>query len=192
MCSSDLCATCRVGGVCDTCADTTTRSLTNNCECLTGFFDASSAVCQTCSALCKTCSSATTCTSCFTDNNRALVNGQCVCAAGFYQIVNQDGSLTCGKCAPSCTTCSLLPTLCSNCDPSANRILGFDNQGNQICNCMPGYSANSNGDCVQSNCVADPYCSTCQTVLTNSICIRCLVGTNRYLALPQQKCLCNT
>lgn len=185
------CATCNVGTVCATCADNTTRDTTSpTCGCLTGFYDSGSAICSACSALCLTCNSSSTCTSCVTANNRTLINGQCVCSVGFYQIVNTDGSLTCGKCAPTCTQCSLLPTLCSNCDPNANRILGFDANGNQVCNCLPGFSANSNGDCVQSNCNADPYCSNCQTVLTSSICIRCVASTNRVLVLPSQKCLC--
>lgn len=185
------CATCNVGTVCNTCADNTTRDTNSTtCACLTGFFDSGSALCSKCSALCLTCNSSTTCTSCVTANNRVLINGQCVCATGYYQIVNPDGSLTCGQCAPQCTQCSLLPTLCSTCDPNANRILGIDASGNQACNCLPGFAANSNGDCVQSNCNADPFCSNCQTVLSNSICIRCVASTNRVLVLPSQKCLC--
>jgi hypothetical protein len=184
------CLTCSVATVCNSCSDNSTRDSTQNCACITGFYDSGSAVCSKCSALCLTCNSSTTCTSCVTANNRTLVNGQCVCATGFYQIVNPDGSLTCGACDASCTQCSLLPTLCSNCDPNANRILGFDALGNQVCNCLPGFAQNSNGACVQSNCNADPYCSNCQVVLTNSICIRCVASTNRVLVLPSQKCLC--
>lgn len=184
------CATCSVGTICNTCSDTTTRDATKNCACIEGYFDSGSAVCSKCSALCKTCNASNTCTTCFSENNRTLVNGQCVCATGFYQIVNTDGSLTCGACAPTCTQCSLLPTLCSNCDPNANRILGFDTAGNQVCNCLPGFSENSNGACVQSSCSNEPYCSNCQTVLTSSICIRCVASTNRVLVLPSQRCLC--
>jgi len=182
--------TCNVGSLCSVCSDNVTRTLANNCACLDGYYDSGSATCTRCSSLCKTCNSSTTCTSCFADSNRTLVNGQCVCSTGFYQIVNSDNTLTCGKCDASCTTCSLLPNLCSNCDPNANRILGFDALGHQICNCAPGYSQTSNGDCVQNNCVADPYCSSCQTVLSTSTCIRCIAATNRILVLPQQKCLC--
>ena len=186
----NACATCSVATICNTCADNTTRDKAQNCACIQGFYDAGTAICSKCSALCKTCNASSTCTSCFSENNRTLVNGQCVCSTGFYQIVNTDGSLTCGACAPTCTQCSLLPTLCSTCNPNDNRILGIDALGNQVCNCLPGFSENNNGACVQSSCSADPYCSNCQTVLTNSICIRCVAATNRFLALPSQKCLC--
>lgn len=186
----NACATCSVGSICNTCADNTTRDRNQNCACIQGFFDAGTAVCSRCSALCRTCNASSTCTSCFTENNRTLVNGQCVCATGFYQIVNTDGSLTCGACDPTCTQCSLLPTLCSTCNPNDNRILGIDARGNQVCNCLPGFAENNNGACVQSSCSADPFCSNCQTVLTNSICIRCVAATNRVLVLPSQRCLC--
>lgn len=94
------CASCNVGTTCTLCSDLKTRDPNNNCSCLTGLYDAGSATCLVCSSLCLTCSSATSCTSCVTANNRALVNGQCVCATGFYQIVNPDGTLTCGQCSP--------------------------------------------------------------------------------------------
>ena len=115
-----------------------------------------------------------------------------MCATGFYQVANPDNSLTCSKCDPSCTSCALLPTQCTNCDVAANRILGYDALGNQVCNCISGYAANSNGQCVQSNCVADPYCATCLTVLSTSTCIKCIAATFRTLVLPQQKCFCIT
>lgn len=192
LCNScpNACATCSVASVCTTCADTVTRDSTKNCACNIGFYDSGVAACSKCSALCETCTSATTCATCFAKDNRILVNGQCVCATGFYQIVNQDGSLTCGACDPTCTQCSLLPTLCSNCDPNANRILGFDSVGNQVCNCLPGFSENANGACVQSACSDDPYCSNCLTVNSNSLCVRCVASTNRALMLSSQKCLC--
>ena len=186
------CGSCSTGTVCTTCSDNVTRSFNNSCNCLTGFYDSGSAVCSACPVLCKTCSSATNCTSCFTENNRTLTNGQCVCGTGFYQVVNSDGTFSCSPCDPTCTACSLLPTSCTNCDPNSNRILGYDVNGNQICSCIPGYSANSNGDCVQSNCVADPYCATCLTVLSTSTCMKCIVATFRILVFPQQKCFCQT
>lgn len=185
------CLTCNVGTVCNVCSDNTTRSAANNCNCLDGFYDSGSAVCSKCSVLCKTCSAASTCTSCFTENNRALVNGQCVCSTGYYQVVKSDNSLVCEPCDPTCTSCSLLPTLCSNCDANANRILGFNPLGHQICTCQPGYSENGNGNCVQNDCAADPNCASCQTVLGTSTCIRCIAATSRTLVMPQQKCLCN-
>lgn len=186
------CGSCSTGSVCTTCSDNTTRASNDSCNCLLGLYDAGVAVCSACPSLCRTCSSATNCISCFTSNNRALNNGQCVCNTGFYQVVNPNGTLSCSPCDPTCTSCSLLPSACSNCDANANRILAYDNLGNQVCSCVPGFSPNSNGNCVQSNCVADPYCSTCLTVLSTSTCIKCIAATFRVLVLPQQKCLCQT
>lgn len=186
------CLTCSVGTVCNACSDTTTRNLANNCSCIDGYFDAGAAVCSKCSSLCKTCTAASTCTSCFTENNRVLSNNLCVCKTGFYQVVHSNGTLSCEPCDAKCTRCTLLPNICADCDASANRILGLDPQGHQICNCLPGFKENSNGQCVQSNCDADPYCSNCQTVLGKSICINCIAATNRVLVLPQQECLCKT
>jgi hypothetical protein len=146
------CATCQTAGVCITCSDTTTRTASPNCNCLDGFFESGSAVCSRCSSLCKTCNAATTCTSCFAERNRALQNGQCVCALGFYQVVNPDGSLTCAPCHPSCTSCSLLPTLCNNCDGASNRVLGIDSNNQQACVCRTGFIENANRQCIQATC----------------------------------------
>jgi hypothetical protein len=184
------CASCNVGTVCLTCSDTVTRDTNKDCACLTGFYEAGSAVCAACPSLCQTCVSSTECTSCFTQNNRALSNGQCVCAAGFFQVVQPNGTLVCLPCDASCTTCSLTADHCTNCEAANNRILGYDSTGAQVCNCISGYSTNSQGQCVQSNCTADPYCSTCLTVLGVSQCIKCIAATMRVLVLPQQRCLC--
>ncbi len=87
MACPNKCTTCQVNGVCSACSDVN-RKLDQNCDCAPGLYDDGTSKCKTCNPICKTCSSATTCTSCFTENNRALVNGQCLCASGFYQIIN--------------------------------------------------------------------------------------------------------
>jgi len=155
------CATCQTAGVCLTCSNTVTRSPAPSCNCLDGFFESGSAVCSRCAPLCRTCSSATTCTDCFRENNRALQNGQCVCALGFYQAVNPtDGSISCAPCHPSCTSCSLLPTLCNNCDAALNRVLGIDANNQQACICRTGFIENANRQCVQSACTgATSFCA---------------------------------
>ena len=186
------CANCTNANVCTTCSDAATRNFNDSCNCLTGFYDAGVAACASCPSLCKTCSSATNCTSCFTENNRVLNNGLCVCATGWFQVVNTNGSFSCSKCDPSCNSCSLLATQCTDCDRSANRILGYDSLGNQVCNCISGYARNAQGNCVQSNCTADINCETCLTVLGTSTCIKCIAATFRTLVLPQSKCFCRT
>lgn len=132
-------------------------------------------MCSRCSSLCRTCNTATTCTDCFAANNRALQNGQCVCAIGFYQVVNLDGSLTCARCHPSCTSCSLLPTLCNNCDGASNRVLGIDSNNQQACICKTGFIENANRQCVQPTCsAATSFCAECHTVQSNTICLGCI------------------
>jgi hypothetical protein len=142
------CKNCLVQSVCSACSDSATRDFNNNCSCIVGYYDANVTVCQTCQILCKTCSFGNNCTTCFEDKNRTLVNGQCVCRAGFYQKINSDGSLTCEPCSPECTACTLSPIICSNCDTASNRILGYDNLNHQTCFCAPGFTERSDGNCV--------------------------------------------
>ena len=111
--------------------------------------------------MCRTCNAATTCTACFEADNRALQNGQCVCALGFYQVVDQvTQAVSCARCHPSCTSCSLLPTLCNNCDAAANRVLGIDSNNQQACICRTGFIENANRQCVQALCAsATSFCA---------------------------------
>ena len=110
-------------------------------------YDDGTAKCKTCNPICKTCSSATTCTSCFTENNRALVNGQCLCATGFYQIINANNEVQCRKCSSECKSCTG-PITCLDCNTGNNRLIGYDSAGHQTCLCAPGFSALSDGNCV--------------------------------------------
>ena len=157
-----------------------------------GFYESGLAVCSKCSSLCKTCTTGTTCTECFSDQNRAIVSGQCVCARGFYQYANpSDNTVSCLPCHSSCSSCSSLPTLCNVCDAAANRVLGIDSNNQQVCICRTGFVENANRECVQAACSGNDFCAECQTVLTNTICTKCIVTQNRYLALPSQTCQCN-
>ena len=187
------CSTCTTATLCVGCADLTTRDATNNCVCNAGFYEAGTAICSACPTLCLTCSAATVCTSCRSADNRALVLGQCVCATGFFQVINADGTFTCSPCASTCTTCSLTADRCTDCAAAENRILGYDASGNQVCNCISGYHANSNGQCIQSSCsvaAVGDYCASCLSVLGVSQCIQCIAGIERVLVLPQQTCEC--
>ena len=184
------CGACTTPTVCSTCSDATTRTLANNCDCNPGFYHSGTAIRPACPTLCLTCSSATVCLTCNPNLNRALVNGQCVCATGFFQVVNPDGNLACSACSPSCNACSLTADQCTDCSAANNRLLGYDYNGNQVCNCFPGFHSNSQGQCIQSNCIGFNYCSNCITVLGVSQCIKCIAATHRILVLPQQKCEC--
>lgn len=183
------CNGCQVNGVCSACADPLRRKLDQNCECPAGLFDDGTSTCKTCNSLCKTCTNSSSCDTCFAENNRTLVNGQCVCSSGFYQVVNSDNTVTCKKCSAECKECSG-PTLCLNCDASSNRLIAYDDFGRQTCSCAPGYNALKDGSCVQNGCVADPFCQDCDDARGVKVCIQCVATTNRVLAIPQYACLC--
>lgn len=140
--------------------------------------------------MCLTCTNSSACSSCVTSNNRTLLNGQCVCASRFYQFINSDNSISCVQCGPECQECSG-PNTCLNCNPSDNRIFGYDSAGHQTCLCAPGYySVSITGACVQTGCKADPFCQTCDLSRGISVCIQCLSSTNRILAIPSYACIC--
>lgn len=78
-----------------------------------------------------------------------------------------------------------------NCNPSDNRIFGYDSAGHQTCLCASGYySLSITGSCVQTGCKADPFCQTCDLSRGISVCIQCLSSTNRVLAIPSYACVC--
>ena len=76
-CSSPLSA-------CTSCVDPLRRDLTQNCKCITGFFDTGSVNCSSCSPTCLTCNNATACTSCDPAKFRNLTGTVCTCFRGYY------------------------------------------------------------------------------------------------------------
>lgn len=70
------CASCFASNQCNSCADPNYRNLSNNCNCISGYYDNSSPNCVICPSTCQTCSSQNVCTSCFPNTNTTLnVNG---------------------------------------------------------------------------------------------------------------------
>lgn len=183
------CQTCNSpNGACSTCVDSQHRDITQNCKCISGFYDSGSVNCSTCSGTCLTCTNGTACTSCDSSKFRSLNGAVCSCMAGYYEMYNDDQSRTCQKCNPECLTCSISPTSCTSCDPKKNRISGMDDYGHQTCLCQPGYYSTSDGSCIQSNCNADPFCSQCEQGL--KLCVQCLASKNRIIQLPESICRC--
>lgn len=80
--------------------------------------------------------------------------------------------------------------ICLDCNANENRISGYDDQGRQTCLCVPGYTAQKDGTCVQNGCTADPFCQTCDIARGLSVCIQCLSTSNRVLSIPEYKCVC--
>jgi len=113
------CQTCTSpNGACITCVDTIRRDRTQNCRCLTGFFDSGALNCSACSPTCLTCTNASACTSCDATRFRNLTSGTlCSCIDGYYELFGADQSRTCVKCNPECLTCTSSPANCVRCDP---------------------------------------------------------------------------
>ena len=156
------CQTCSSpDGACTSCVDPTHRDISQECKCITGFFDDGTANCSDCSPTCLTCNDSTTCETCDPAKFRNKSGNVCPCMAGYYEFYHTNLTRTCEKCNPECLTCETSPALCTSCDPNKNRIPGVDISGRQTCNCNPGYYSSFDGSCVQSNCNADPFCAEC-------------------------------
>jgi hypothetical protein len=173
---------------CITCVDPLHRDISQNCKCITGFFDGGNVNCTACSQTCLTCTNATACTSCDASKFRNLTGGLCGCFVGYYEFYHTDLSRTCELCNPECLTCSTSPALCTSCDPKKGRVSGVDAAGRQTCLCPPGFYSNPDGSCAQSNCNADPFCAECEQGL--KLCIRCLSSRFRVIKLPEAICVC--
>ena len=175
-------------GACTSCVDATRRDITQNCRCISRFFDSGAVNCTACSSTCLTCTNGSACTSCNATLFRNLTGGVCACQNGYYELYNADQSRTCRPCSPECATCAVAPTSCTSCDAAKNRVAGVDSAGRQTCLCQPGYFATPDGSCVQSNCNADPFCSQCEQGL--KLCVQCLASRNRIIKLPESICVC--
>ena len=180
-CSSPL-------AVCTTCVDPLRRDVTQNCRCITGFFDTGAVNCTACSPTCRTCTNASACTSCDPTRFRNLTGTVCSCMRGYYELYHTNLTRTCERCNPECLTCQTSPALCTSCDASKNRVAGVDNTGRQTCLCLPGFYSTPDGSCVQANCNADPFCAECEQGL--KLCIKCLSSQNRVIKLPESICVC--
>ena len=102
-----------------------------------------------CSSGCVECSSKNTCTFCEADAN--LVNGECVCKAGYYMDLFFK---TCKPCGSTCATCSS-GTACATCPSGFKKALT---------KCL--------------NCASDEYIlgDKCEKCGTN--CLECTAGPN--------------
>ena len=176
-------------GACIACVDSIRRDRTQNCKCITGFFDSGALNCTACSPTCLTCTNSSACTSCDATKFRNLTSGTlCTCIDGYYELYGADQSRVCTKCNPECLTCTSSPANCLKCDPKKNRVPGVGPNGVSTCLCQPGYYSTPDGSCIQSNCNADPFCATCQQGL--KLCIQCQASLNRIIKLPESICVC--
>ncbi|CAG9316198.1 unnamed protein product [Blepharisma stoltei] len=213
VCSSN-CATCNTGNACLTCVDTTHMTAAPNCQCPAnsslqgnacvcnaGYYFSDNLTCSPCQGNCKTCStSATTCTSC-TDSVHmgdapicncpgasTVVQGACVCNAGYYFSSNT----VCSECQDQCATCSGSADNCLACVdtthmtgapacacPANSAIV------QNACVCNTGYFYSSVTQC--SACASQ--CATCSN--TNTNCNTC-IDTTHMTAAPTCACPSNS
>lgn len=64
-------------------ANFTADASTNICQCSKGYYPADATTCAPCPITCATCTDASTCTACYTGDNRQLASGKCSCMDGY-------------------------------------------------------------------------------------------------------------
>jgi proprotein convertase subtilisin/kexin type 5 len=121
--------------------------------------------CQLCDATCATCTggSSNNCLTC--KANGQIVNGGCVCVAGYYM----DSTGTCKRCDLSCQTCNGgTVNSCLLCN--TNALIQTD----RSCKCLTGYTYNpTTGACNAITC--HNTCFTCNNP-TSTGCTQCKTG----------------
>ncbi|CAD8202695.1 unnamed protein product [Paramecium octaurelia] len=170
------CITCVSPIDCQSCQATYTLTKLG-CVCKQNQYEESDQ-CYECPPLCKQCQRLTFCIDCLFSDFRELVNGQCVCFEGYYQV---EGSSVCLKCNSFCKEC--FGATSNDCKVCSD-IVGIQQIGS-ICKCADNavYEEQSNS-C--TNCH-----STCQTCFSKYIngCLTCDATLNRIL--KGLKCECS-
>ncbi|KAL4442386.1 hypothetical protein ABPG74_005727, partial [Tetrahymena malaccensis] len=171
------CAQCQQGQptICISCLLSDFRvynSLTQNCDCVSGYYDKGVSLCDQCDPQCVTCQGANdSCLTCDSLKYRTLDNNnKCGCQPGYFSgdTTNLD---VCQKCASKCATCDYKTGLCITCSGSNRDIT-------QNCNCKSGYS-DVGGVCQQ----CDRTCPNSCVGPLKSQCFDCLSltpGENLY------------
>jgi hypothetical protein len=145
------------------------------CECLPGSYSNDlTRKCERCHPSCNMCNDASeySCLTCVDSINAIIIDGQCICPPSMYM----NTSFYCIDCDNKCETCAGNSTSCRSC--KINAFLRGD-----VCTCVPGYSFDSNGDCVPSPCHYS--CEKCMGSLPTD-CYVCKTG----LVLIDGRCTC--
>ncbi|CAD8107708.1 unnamed protein product [Paramecium sonneborni] len=177
--NENLCLNCLLGytlnfeNLCVACLDNCQEC--NNqlsCEfCKDGFYY-ESMLCKKCSDNCKTCSiQVDYCLSC--NNNYSLINNQCICGLGYYEI-----DYNCFQCKHPCIQCSNENT-CLQC--AQIQYLNLSDQNTCVCQNGLYWSIDK---CIQCHST----CKTCNE--TNTKCLSCDQSLNRIL--NNNQCICAT
>jgi hypothetical protein len=122
------CFSCSAAGnasACLSCGAGDNRLYSNSsCECATGYYDNSTAVCLQCNSECLTCSDLSGCLSCNTSEGRALSNGSCLCSSAYY--TNGTNCFSCSQ-LQGCLQCSYDSAMdvlaCLQCDSATGYTL---------------------------------------------------------------------
>ena len=139
--------------------------INGSCSCKAGNYSVSNACHQCSNSLpgCIQCSSATQCTSCNTDLNFTLSNGQCSCIQGLYYDLSLTSCRTCSEQFPQCQTCN--KDTCLTCQ--ANYLL-------EGTGCKPNCSI--------------PLCISCFNLTS---CAVCAPFSALSVGSPPVVCICN-
>lgn len=80
--------------MCSLVSGTNRKTISDNCDCLDGYYDTGATICSPCMSICGTCEEADICLTCkYTGANRLGPNAACVCEDGY----KEDGSNNCIK-----------------------------------------------------------------------------------------------
>ncbi|CAD8092876.1 unnamed protein product [Paramecium primaurelia] len=145
---SDSCVECLSFINCTVCKPTYTNSQLG-CICKQNQYEEANQ-CFDCPIECKQCLNSLYCYDCYRDDNRILVNGQCLCQNGYYSVISQVKCLSCNQICGTCNGQTINDCLLCNPNISNIELIG------STCKCKIGYFyENSLNQCVQchSSCL---------------------------------------
>ncbi|KAL4462245.1 hypothetical protein ABPG72_003927 [Tetrahymena utriculariae] len=186
------CATCSgVNDQCSACSQNAVSTVNGQyCQCQSGYYPSSLQpfLCSQCNPTCAQCfgSQSTNCIQC--KANAILLNGECVCNAGYRMDLN-------GNCIPCYFTCSSCvgngSSDCLSCYCTGQLVNVNPTTNTGTCQCLPGYSLISQTQFTCGKC--NQTCLECNKTNMNQ-CTSCPPNASLATAIDNygnQLCSCN-
>ena len=168
---------CNSSSTCNDCRDPNAiLNSSNRCICKDQFY-LDDGDCKNCDIQCKTCSQSGKCLSCIAENT-TLINDDCKCNNGYYNISILDKFDSCIKCMDICKTCNSAYS-CIDCLDNAR-------PGANGCDCIAGYSYDNTSNSCNS---CGGSCSNCSKENSYFKRGKCLCKPGFYLSDDKTSCL---